>query len=56
MVSEAQKRANEKYTKANRVQVPLKLNKNTDADILDWLEKQDNKSGALKKAIRAYIK
>lgn len=34
-IKEAQKRARDKYDRANTVQVKMKLNINTDADILE---------------------
>lgn len=53
--SEAQKRANARYDKANTKQIALKLNKNTDADILAWLEAEQNVQGYIKSLIRADI-
>lgn len=47
--------AQKKYDKANTVQIKLKLNKNTDIDILEWLDKQPTKQGAIKELIRAAI-
>ena len=44
-----------KYDKENTVQMKLKLNKNTDTDILEWLDKQPTKQGAIKKLIREAI-
>ena len=44
----------EKYDKNNTVQIRMKLNKKTDADILDWLDRQPTKQGAIKKLIRGY--
>lgn len=41
-----------KYDDANTVRVALKLNKKTDADILEYLEWFGNKQGAIKAAIR----
>ena len=38
MASEAQKRAVERYDRDNTIQIHLKLNKNTDADILERLQ------------------
>ena len=43
--TEAQKRAREKYEAKTKVQVLLKLNRNTDSDILEKLEKVDSKQG-----------
>ncbi|WRK54631.1 hypothetical protein SD457_06805 [Coprobacillaceae bacterium CR2/5/TPMF4] len=56
MVSEAKKRANMKSDKKNAKYVTLKLNKNTDKDILEYLDTLDNKNGYLKKLIRQDIK
>ena len=53
MVSEAKKRANERYDAENTVQVKMKLNKNTDADIIEWLAGISNRQGYLKELIRA---
>lgn len=33
----------------------IKLNMNTDADIIAWLDKQPSMQGAIKAAVRAYI-
>lgn len=44
-----------KYDKANTKSVVLKLNKKTDADILDKLGKVDNKQGYIKGLIRQDI-
>lgn len=52
MTSEAQKRANAKYDAANTIQVHLKLNKTTDADILEQLAKV----GASQTYIKALIR
>ena len=40
------------YAKEKMQQVKLTLNKGTDADILAWLEKQQNKQGYIKELIR----
>ena len=53
--TEAQKRAREKYEKANTVQLHFKLNRNTDADILEKLESVGNKQGYIKSLIRKDI-
>lgn len=47
--------AQNKYDAANTIQVKLKLNITTDADILEILEKQGNKQGYIKALIRADI-
>ena len=51
--SKAQLRAQAKYDKDNTVQVKLKLNKKTDADIISWLDDINNKQGYIKELIRA---
>lgn len=53
--TEAQKRAREKYEKANTVQLHFKLNRNTDADILEKLDSVGNKQGYIKSLIRKDI-
>lgn len=40
------------YAKEKMQQIKLTLNKGTDADLLEWLEKQPNKQGYLKELIR----
>ena len=52
MVSEAQKKAIRKYDKANTKAVYLKLNKNTDKDILEQLDRVGNIQGYIKELIR----
>ena len=54
--TEAQKRAIEKYQKANIRRVVLKLNKNTDKDIITFLEGLNNVQGEIKRMIREEIK
>lgn len=54
--SEAQKRASAKYDKANTKGIYLKLNRTTDADIIEYLEKADNVQGLIKDLIRKEIK
>lgn len=49
-------RAIEKYQKANIKRVVLKLNKKTDADIIEYLDQQKNVNGKLKDIIREKIK
>ena len=50
--SEAQKRASAKYDAANTVQFKIKLNKNNDGDMIDYLKGLDNRQGHLKALIR----
>lgn len=54
--TEAQKRAREKYEAKTKVQILLKLNKNTDLDILRKLNAVENKQGYIKQLIRKDIK
>ena len=54
--SKAQLRAQEKYDKDNTVQVKLKLNKKTDADLISWLDDISNKQGYIKELIRSDIR
>lgn len=46
----------DEWQKANMRRVVIKLNKNTDADIIAELDKQDSVQGYIKKAVRAYMK
>ena len=58
MSSEAQKRAQKKYDEANRDKfrvINLKLNRETDADIIEKLESSKNIQGYIKSLIRADI-
>lgn len=58
MTTEAQKRAQKKYDEANRDKfriVNLKLNRESDADIIEKLESMDNIQGYIKTLIRADI-
>lgn len=41
-----------KYNALNTVQIPIRLNKNTDADILAHLESVQSKQGYIKELIR----
>lgn len=54
-MSEAHNRAVKKYDEANTKQIKLKLNKKTDADILEALESVPNKQGYIKSLIRQDI-
>ena len=46
----------ERYDRVNTVRVQLKLNKKTDADVLEYLDKQPSKQGRIKELIREDIK
>ncbi len=50
--SEAQMRANAKYDANNTMQIKMKLNRGTDADIIAKLESVGNKQGYIKDLIR----
>ena len=52
MSSEAQIRASIKYNAKMIKQIKLALNKATDADVIEWLEQQENMQGYIKKLIR----
>lgn len=54
-VSKSQIKAQAKYDKANTIQIKLKLNKKTDADIIKALADCNNKQGFIKDLIRAEI-
>lgn len=44
-----------KYDKENTVNISLKLNINTDADIIEYLKQSENKQGTIKQLIRNEI-
>lgn len=48
-------KSQEKYDAANTRQIRMKLNRNTDKDVLEWLDRQESKQGAIKDLIRAQI-
>lgn len=56
MTTEAQKRAQKKYDESNRDKfrmIHLKLNRETDSDIIEKLEQSKNIQGYIKELIRA---
>ena len=55
MATEAQKKASARYDANNTVRINLKLNLNTDMDILEKLEGVANKNGYIKELIRKDI-
>ena len=55
MSSESQRRASYRYDKEHTITITLKLNRKTDADIIDWLSRKKNKQGAIKDLIRVMI-
>lgn len=52
-LTDAKRRAIQKYDSANTKQIHLKLNLKTDADILERLAEQDSVQGYIKTLIRA---
>ena len=58
MMTEAQKRAQKKYDDANRARwrlIHLKLNTDTDTDIIEKLESEGSMNGYIKSLIRKDI-
>ena len=55
MLTDAQKKAQAKYDKANTRQIHLKLNRRTDADVIQALDNAESKQGYIKGLIRADI-
>lgn len=55
MTSEAQKQANARYDDKHTIQIKMKLNKTTDADVIDRLNAAGNKQGYIKELIRRDI-
>lgn len=51
-----QRQANLKYSKKNRINKSLTLNKKYDMDIIHWFDSMDNATGYLKELIRKDIK
>lgn len=56
MRSEESRRQQAAYDKENTVRVNMKLNRKTDADILDRLAEESNRQAYIKVLIRADIK
>ena len=55
MTSEAKKAAKARYDAKTAKFYSLKLNVNTDGDIIDYLQKQESTQGTIKALIRAEI-
>lgn len=56
MSTEAEKRASMKYEKENTIQIPIKLNKKTNADIIEFFDQYEGKrQGFIIEAIREKI-
>lgn len=54
--TEAQNRASERYQKANVRRYVLKVNKNTEQDIIEFLDALESFNGEIKRLIREEIK
>ena len=55
MTSDAQKRASAKYDKAHTKGIYLKLNLETDKDIIKFLSLNDSTQGLIKSLLREYM-
>lgn len=55
-ITDAKRKTNAKFDRENTKSVTMKLNKRTDADILEYLQKQPNIQGYLKSLIREDMK
>lgn len=53
MASEAQRAAIAKYISEKTVRYVLTMNKESESDLIQWLDGQPNKAQAIKNAIRA---
>ena len=56
MATDAQKRATAKYNREHSTYISLKLNRETDADIIGQLAAQQNRQGYIKDLIRQDMK
>lgn len=56
MLTDAKRKAIEKYDKAHTLRIGLKLNIKTDADVIDRLNSVPNKQGYIKGLIRDDIR
>lgn len=54
--SQAQLNAILKYDKQHTTTVLIKLNNNTDADLIQYLNNSGNKQGTIKAALREYMR
>ena len=55
-LTDAKRAAIKRYDEASTTQIHLKLNLKTDADILEYLSKQESKQGCIKACLRAAMK
>lgn len=56
MASKAQIKASNKYNRENTITLCLRLNKETDKDIISKLSEETNKQGYIKRLIRSDIR
>ena len=55
MSTKAQIKASAKYNKEKTVSLSIRFFKESDADVIDWIRKQDNKADAIRQLIRQSI-
>lgn len=55
MSTKAQIKASAKYNKENTVSLSIRFFKESDADVIEWIGKQDNKADAIRQLIRQAI-
>ena len=51
-LTDAKREAIKRYDAANTKQIHLKLNRNTDAELIRWLDDQENVQGYIKSLIK----
>ena len=56
MTTEAAKAAKARYDAKTAKFISIKLNRNTDQEIIEFLERQENKQGVIKQALLDYMK
>lgn len=52
MVSEARRRANDKWSKENEKKYVFRLYKKSDADLIEFYENAENKQGLIRRLLR----
>ena len=55
MSTKAQIKASAKYNKENTVSLSIRFFKESDADVIEWIGKQENKADAIRQLIRQAI-
>lgn len=55
MATEAQRRAIKKYNEKNTRFYGIRLNYNNDADMIEYLDRQDSVQGTIKAAVQEYM-